>query len=282
MITPHEKQVRLQERLGALESVLVAYSGGVDSAYLAWWAHRVLGAKMLAVIADSPSLAREHLQAALDFAGQFGIPLQVLKTDEMENPDYVKNDAQRCFHCKSELFTKMEETRVQLGFQHLAYGMNLDDRGDFRPGQKAASERAVLAPLVDAGLTKADVRALAREAGLPVWDKPASACLSSRIAYGNPVTMETLRRIELAEAELRARGFVQFRVRDHAGVARIEIAREEMARALSVEFFGEIAEVFKGLGFQHVALDCEGYLSGSMNRALSSNGKSSSYAPGLS
>lgn len=273
MITSHEKQVRLEERLRALESVLVAYSGGVDSAYLAWCAHRVLGAKMLAVIADSPSLAREHLQAALDFAGKFGLPLQVLKTAEMENPDYVKNNAQRCFFCKSELFTKMEETRIQLGFQHLAYGMNLDDRGDFRPGQKAASERAVLAPLVDAGLTKADVRALAKEAGLPVWDKPASACLSSRIAYGNPVTMETLRRIEQGEAELRARGFVQFRVRDHAGVARIEIAREELGRALSVEFFDETAEVFKELGFRHVALDCEGYLSGSMNRALSSNGK---------
>jgi uncharacterized protein len=281
MITPHEKQDRLEERLRALEGMVVAYSGGVDSAYLAWCAHRVLGAKMLAVIADSPSLAREHLQAALDFAGKFGIPLQVLKTAEMENPDYVKNDAQRCFYCKSELFTKMEEARIQLGFQHLAYGMNLDDRGDFRPGQKAASDRAVLAPLVDAGLTKADVRALAKEAGLPVWDKPASACLSSRIAYGNPVTVETLRRIEQGEAELRARGFVQFRVRDHAGVARIEIAREELARALSVEFFGEIAEAFKELGFQHVALDCEGYHSGSMNRALFSNGKSSSYAPGL-
>jgi uncharacterized protein len=162
----------------------------------------------------------------------------------------------------------MEETRLRLGFRQLAYGMNVDDRGDFRPGQKAAGERAVLAPLVDAGLTKADVRALAREAGLPVWDKPASACLSSRIAYGNPVTVETLRRIEQGEAELRARGFVQFRVRDHAGVARIEIAREEWARALSVEFFGEIAGVFRELGFQHVALDCEGYLSGSMNRAL--------------
>jgi uncharacterized protein len=281
-MTTSEKQLRLEERLRALGSVLVAYSGGVDSAYLAWCAHRVLGAKMLAVIADSPSLAREHLQAALDFARQFGIPVQALKTAEMENPDYVKNDAQRCFFCKSELFAKMEETRVQLGFQHLAYGMNLDDRGDFRPGQKAASERAVLAPLVDAGLTKADVRALAREAGLPVWDKPASACLSSRIAYGNPVTVETLRRVELGEAELRERGFIQFRVRDHAGVARIEIAREEMARALSVDFFGEIADVFKGLGFQHVALDCEGFQSGSMNRALSSHGKFSSHAPGLS
>jgi uncharacterized protein len=275
MITLQEKQAGLEARLRALDSVMIAYSGGVDSAYLAWCAHRVLGAKMLAVIADSPSLAREHFTAALDFAARYGIPVHVLKTAEMENPDYVKNDALRCFHCKSELFTRMEEAQAKLNFCHLAYGMNLDDRGDFRPGQNAAREHAVLAPLVDAGLTKEDIRGLAREAGLPVWDKPASACLSSRIAYGNPVTVETLRRIERGEVELRARGFSQFRVRDHAGVARIEIAREELARALTLEFLEEIAETFKTLGFQHVALDCEGYLSGSMNRALSSQGKSS-------
>jgi uncharacterized protein len=237
---------------------------------------------MLAVIADSPSLAREHFADARHFAAKFGIPLHVLRTEEMDNPEYVKNDALRCFHCKSELFTKMEEAQPRLGFRHLAYGMNVDDQGDFRPGQRAARDHAVLAPLVEAGLTKAEIRERAQAAGLPVWDKPASACLSSRIAYGNPVTVETLRRIEQGEAELRRRGFAQFRVRDHAGVARIEIAREEMAGALSVDFLHAISTAFKLLGFQYVALDCEGYRSGSLNQALPAASRTPAHAPGVS
>ena len=263
-----KKQQLLEARARELGSVLVAYSGGVDSAYLAWVFHRVLGDKMLAVIADSPSLARSHLEEALDFAEKNAIPLRVVRTDELENPDYAKNDAFRCFHCKSELFTVMEKMRAEIGFQHLAYGMNTDDRGEFRPGQDAARRNSVLAPLAEAGLSKAEIRALARDAGLQVWDKPASACLSSRIAYGQPVTRAALTRVEAGEAALRELGFQIFRVRDHNDLARIEIAREEMPRALTPEMADLFSETFKKLGFQHVTLDCGGFRSGSMNAAL--------------
>ena len=262
-----DKQIRLETRLRELESVLVAYSGGVDSAFLAWSAHRALGAKMLAVIADSPSLARAHLRDATGFARDHDIPLEVIKTSEMDNADYVKNDQLRCFHCKNELFSKMEEAKKRLGFRHLAYGMNLDDRGDFRPGQKAAVQHEVLAPLVEAGLTKIEIRTLAQAVGLKVWDKPASACLSSRIAYGNPVTHAVLTRVELAEAHLGSLGFRQFRVRDHAGLARVEIGLDELGAALSPEFFRNLSAALRGLGFTYVTLDCQGFRSGSMNAA---------------
>ena len=271
MSTLYDKHARLQEILRQLDTVLIAYSGGVDSAYLAWAAYQALGDKMLAVIADSPSLARHQFADAVAFAQAHDIPLEIIKTVEMDNPDYVKNDTLRCFHCKSELFTKMEEAQMRLGFEHLAYGMNLDDRGDFRPGQKAATQHRVLAPLVEAGLTKADIRALAREVDLQVWDKPASACLSSRIAYGNPVTEPTLLRIELGEDYLRKLGFRQFRVRDHGGLARIEIAPEEMELILSANLLQKLTPEFKRLGFQFVTLDCEGYRTGSMN-PVTSNG----------
>jgi uncharacterized protein len=264
-----QKQKRLEAALHDLGSVMVAYSGGVDSAYLAWSAHQMLGNSMLAVLADSLSLARRHLREAITFAERHGIPLQILKTAEMENPAYVRNDAQRCFHCKDELFTVMSAAQARLGFNHLAYGMNLDDRGDFRPGQNAARQHGVVAPLVMADLTKEDVRTLAREAKLDVWDKPASACLSSRLAYGQAVSREGLSRIEQGEDYLYDQGFHQFRVRDHGEIARIEIERSEMTRALTPEFMQKLSTAFKALGFHYVTLDCEGYRSGSMNGMLS-------------
>jgi uncharacterized protein len=262
------KQTVLEDRLRALGRTLIAYSGGVDSAYLAWTAHRVLGDGMLAVIADSPSLARTHLADAIAFSESQEIPLQVISTGEMDRPEYVRNDSTRCFHCKDELFTVMEGFRESKGFDSIAYGVNLDDQGDFRPGQRAAKNHHVAAPLLDAGLTKQDIRELARNAGLKVWDKPASACLSSRIEYGRPVTREALSVVEQGEDALRALGFVQFRVRHHGEIARIEIAQEELSRALSLEMAAEFSRVFKALGFKFVTLDLEGFRSGSMNSLL--------------
>jgi pyridinium-3,5-biscarboxylic acid mononucleotide sulfurtransferase len=263
-----EKQDRLDARLRGLTGLLVAYSGGVDSAFLAWRAHQVLGAGMLAVMADSPSLSRRHLDEAVAFAKRHEIPLEIISTRELENPDYIKNDSQRCFHCKSELFTVMKAAQERLGFRHLAYGMNLDDRGDFRPGQKAADLHGVLAPLVEAELTKADIRALAQSAALDVWDKPAAPCLSSRVAYGRTVTSKVLSHVEQAEDYLYQLGLRQFRVRHHGEIARIEIARDEMVAVLSVAVLEAISTRLKSIGFQHVALECGGFQSGSMNAGL--------------
>jgi len=262
------KLAQLKQALGNGGRLLVAYSGGIDSAFLAWTAHQVLGNQMLAVIADSPSLARTHLDDAIAFAREMGIPVEIIATSELENPDYVRNDSSRCFHCKDELFTVMEQYRVAHGFDAIAYGVNLDDQGDFRPGQQAAREHHVLAPLLEAALGKAEIRALAQQAGLRVWDKPASACLSSRIEYGRPVTPGALRVVEMGEDALRSLGFRQFRVRHHGDIVRIEIARDEIARALSVEMAREFASIFKQLGFKFVTLDMEGFRSGSMNSLL--------------
>ncbi|MBV9086881.1 MAG: ATP-dependent sacrificial sulfur transferase LarE [Acidobacteriaceae bacterium] len=262
------KRDRLHRRLQELRRVLIAYSGGVDSAFLAWTAHRVLGTNMLAVIADSPSLARAQMNDAIAFADEHGIPLEVIRTAEFDRSEYLRNDAARCFYCKDELFTVMQRLASERGFDHIAYGVNLDDEGDFRPGQHAAHQHGVAAPLLDAGLTKADVRALAREAGLRIWDKPASACLSSRVEYGRAVTPEVLAVVEKGEDELRGLGFRQFRVRHHGEIVRIEIGPEEMRRALSPDMAARFTQIFKKLGFAYVTLDLEGFRSGSMNALL--------------
>jgi len=263
-----QKSALLQENLGSLDSLLVAYSGGTDSAFLAYAAHRVLGNRMLAVIADSASLPRKELAAALDFTAQHGIPTRILQTTELDKPEYIRNDSQRCFHCKDELFTQMEATRLELGFAHLAYGMNLDDRVEFRPGQQAAVLHNALAPLVTAGLTKEEIRTLAREAGLSLADKPASACLSSRIEFGRPVTAESLIQVERAEDALHSLGLGKVRVRHHGNLARIEIAREDLPRALSLSMLDAITAALRPIGFLYITLDTEGYRSGSMNKVL--------------
>ena len=258
----------LQSQLRSLGRLLIAYSGGVDSAFLAWAAHRELGNDMLAVLADSPSLARYQLNDAVAFAAEHGIPLRVIETSEFERAEYLRNDSARCFHCKDELFTKMEEYRRQCGFDAIAYGVNLDDQGDFRPGQSAACQHGVAAPLLDARLTKQEIRRLAQQAGLRLWDKPASACLSSRIEYGRQVTREALSAVEQGEDALRQLGFRQFRVRHHGEIVRIEIAREELPRAMTLEMAAELTAIFKRLGFSFVTLDLEGFRSGSMNALL--------------
>ena len=259
------KQRLLEESLQSLGRTLIAYSGGVDSAYLAWAASKVLGQDVLAVIADSPSLARSQLQDALAFAREHGIAVEVIQTSEMDKPEYVRNDRQRCFHCKDELFHVMESFAAKRGFQSIAYGVNVDDQSDFRPGQMAAKQHQVAAPLLHAGLTKADIRELARAAGLRVWEKPASACLSSRIEYGRPVTLEALTAVEQGEEILRRLGFRQCRVRHHGEIVRIEIAQDELPSALTPEMFAEFTRAFKALGFTFVTVDTEGFRSGSMN-----------------
>ncbi len=277
-----QKSALLHQILQDLGSLLVAYSGGTDSAFLAWAAHQALGSvagapRMLAVIADSASLPRAELAQALAFTAHHGIPTEILHTEELSNPDYQRNDAARCFHCKDELFTVMERFRQQhriagRSFAHIAFGMNLDDQAPgiaaFRPGQKAAAEHGAIAPLVTAGLTKAEIRTLAREAGLTLADKPASACLSSRIAYGLPVTRERLAEVEQAEAALHTLGFPEVRVRHHGDLARIEIARHDLPRALHLPTLDQITAALKPLGFLYITLDTTGYRTGSMNAVL--------------
>jgi len=262
------KQAALDHRLRTLGRLLVAYSGGVDSSFLAWASLQVLGDAMLAVLADSPSLARTQFYDAIAFAREQHIPLEVIQTAEFDRPEYLRNDAARCFYCKDELFTAMEQIRASRGFDAVAYGVNLDDQGDVRPGRDAARRHGVAAPLLEAGLSKAEVRELARAAGLRIWDKPASACLSSRVEYGRAVTPEVLAVVERGEDALRGLGFRQFRVRHHGEIVRIEIAPEEMPHALAPAVAAEFTRIFKALGFTYVTLDLEGFRSGSMNAVL--------------
>src|SRR6266481_8653795 len=263
-----EKQQELFSILRDMGQVIVAYSGGTDSAYLAWAASRTLGEKSVAITADSASIPESHKRDAIDFARQFGIRHEMIATREFENPDYLKNDSNRCFHCKDELFDRLEEVGKERGIEHIVYGVNMDDLGDYRPGQNAARMHQVKAPLVEAQLSKAEIRELSRQAGLPTWDRPAAACLSSRISYGTPVTIENIKRVENGEEELKALGFRQFRVRFHGEIARIEIARDEMEKALSLEMAGKFTTIFKKLGFLYVTLDLVGYRQGSLNEVL--------------
>ena len=265
------KLAALEARLAQLGSLMVAYSGGVDSAFLAATAHRVLGSRMLAVLADSPSLARRDMEQASAFASSLEMPLQVVATDELERPEYARNQADRCFHCKDELFAVMEALGGKLGFTNIAYGMNADDTRDFRPGQRAAEDHAVLAPLAEAGLTKLEIRTLAKAAGYPVWDRPAAPCLSSRVEYGRTVTREVLEQVEKAEESMRQLGFVELRVRHHGELARVEIARNELPRALTMEMFDAISAALKQAGFKYITLDCVGFRTGSMNAILSAD-----------
>ena len=268
MSEPEVKETRLQEELKKIPSLVVAYSGGVDSAYLAYAAHRALGERMLAVTALSASYSERDRQEAEACVARVNFRHEFIETDELANAAYRANNPDRCYFCKDELFDKLDELASGRGFAAVAYGVNVDDQGDWRPGQRAAREHRVLTPLLDAGMTKADIRELARRADLPVWDRPASACLSSRIAYGIEVTPERLAVIEKGEEALRELGFRQFRVRYHEKLVRLEISPEELPRAMTPEMSSKFVEIFKALGFTFVTLDLEGYRSGSLNTHL--------------
>ncbi len=265
------KQRRLIESLRAMGRVIVAYSGGTDSAYLAWAATQALGDNALAITADSASIPESHKRDAEAFVKQFGIRHEYVETHEFDNPDYVKNDANRCFHCKDELFTVLERIAAAREVQHIVYGVNQDDLGDYRPGQRAAQLHHVEAPLVEAGLTKAEIRELSRLAGLPTWDRPAAACLSSRIPYGTPVTIQNVKTVEIGEEEIKQLGFRQFRTRFHGEIVRIEIAPDELPRALDLDMTRKLTAIFKRLGYKYVTLDLEGYRQGSLNEVLAAN-----------
>jgi pyridinium-3,5-biscarboxylic acid mononucleotide sulfurtransferase len=265
------KESCLFQILRDLKRVIVAYSGGTDSAYLAWAAQHALGENAIAITADSASIPTSHKRDAEAFARECGFQHEYIETHEFENPDYVKNDQNRCFHCKDELFNQLESFAQRRGYAYIVYGVNKDDLGDYRPGQRAAKIHEVKAPLVEAGLSKAEIRELSKRAGLSTWDRPAAACLSSRVPYGTPVTTETIKTIEQGEEAIRVLGFRQFRVRFHGELVRIEIAKEEMPKALTAENARAFSAICKQLGFLYVTLDLEGYRQGSLNAVLSAS-----------
>jgi uncharacterized protein len=263
-----EKENLLLSQLAELPSLIVALSGGADSAYLAWAANRALGNRALSVTAVSPSFATHDREIVEQFVKKVPLRHEFIQTHEMENPAYRANQPDRCYFCKDELFTVLDNLARSRGFAAVAYGVNADDTLDFRPGHRAATEHKVLAPLLDAGLSKSEIRVLSRRAGLPTWDRPASACLASRVPYGTEVTPERLALIERGEAALRELGFRQFRVRIHDNLARVEISQDEMPRALSQEMAEAISDRLKSAGFAYVALDLQGYRQGSLNETL--------------
>ncbi len=263
-----KKQDVLFDILRSMGQVMVAYSGGTDSAYLAWAAGKALGENALAVTADSASIPESHKRDAEEFVERYHLRHQYIETLEFENPDYVKNDSNRCFHCKDELFTQLKAIGEKLGFDNIVYGVNVDDTGDFRPGHRAAKEHGVRAPLLEAELTKAEIRELSKREGLPTWDRPAAACLSSRIPYGTEVTKERIQVVENGEEALKDLGFRVFRVRYHDELVRVEVGADELPRALDPDMAQRLTTIFKGLGFKYVTLDLEGYRQGSLNEVL--------------
>jgi len=263
-----EKERRLFTQLRALPSLIVALSGGIDSVYLAWAAHQVLGEQALSVTAISPSYSAFDREQVEIFLRASGVRHEFIQTNELDNPSYRVNDSNRCYYCKDELFAMLDQLAAERDMAAIAYGVNADDTSDFRPGQRAASEHRVLTPLLDSQLHKPEIRFLAERANLPLWDRPASACLSSRLPYGTEVTPERLKLVEAGEAALRKLGFRQFRVRLHDTLGRIEIAPEELPRALSPEMAAAMASALRAAGFTYITLDLEGYRQGSLNENL--------------